>query len=591
MAEIKLPDIAGLPEPSKDTSEAAIVEWLESCFKVGEQNRRPYERMALLCLMFWGGNQWQSIERDLAQIYRRKVVRVEDAGQSRITNNRIHISARQVIGMQMSSLPEFEAVPATYDQEDVQAAKLGTRLIVTRDRADREDKLREEELLWTYATAECLRRTSWDPTAGRPGMNEGDVLSEVVNFFRYLKDANNIEDSRWIIEYDARTVDEARAMFGTDKLEPESVADKMRALDALAMNVVQENNSVREPLKHSVLVKRMCVKPCRNYPNGHWFIWANGKLLRHHDIQLGLFPYSRAEWFPIPGRLYPMSFIEPLMSDQRQINILLSQMQEVTNKKLRGDGVYEGPGRMKEEVLAGGRKVIYIQQGAKFGPWNYDINLAEGSNMLDRYLQDFEAKAGTNKPSLGHDTGREIRVTALQMLKEADATNVAWHTERYSRDHLCKINSQKIALTAAYATNLRLLDVTGTKNQGEIQYFRGADLRDTKDVVALPKPNMSPAMKQQKVAEAFKDGLLGPFDPANPGEQLAKRLQLRSMGLSDIEEDLTETYGSIDDLKVKVGEMHKMAEQAVVLQLEQAANPQPQVVDPAMMPPEMMPVA
>jgi len=161
---------------------------------------------------------------------------------------------------------------------------------------------------------------------------------------------------------------------------------------------------------------------------------------------------------------------------------------------------------------------------------------------------------------------------------------LGWHMEDYA-DHLCEINRQKLALTAEYVKNERMMELFGKSSANAVPYFTGADLLDTRDVIAIPVPRLSPAMKRQAIMQAGEMGWLPPWE--GPEHQLRGRMLLRYMGLTEMEDELAQVYGSLEDLRGFVSGLSAMSRELLMMQaraaLELAANPPAPAPEPMQM--------
>lgn len=585
-----------LPQTDIDTQQQQGSEnetdWLEAAFRYLLQARRPFEDTWFTCLLFLAGNQRCEAERDLTGALRRRIIAPLNLQKSFIVDNRILISYAQLQSNLIENLPDFECVPNTNDPVDIQAAHVGTRMLQWRDSQDKEQEKRSIDLKWLLPFGEIIRRTWWDPSLGRNGFDEGDINTEPVNTLRYLKDPYSIDTwpPRYLIEYDAQDVDKVKSMYGVQNLEPENCADQLRYLDRLALNIALARDTSRESPKSSVVLKRLCMRPCERYPNGHYWIWAAGKLLKHHDLQSGIWPYAKAEWLPIAGRLYPLSFVEILLSDQKQLNILESEIAEVVKKKVRMDAWVTGQ-RPQEEILPDGRKIMRMPNPNSTYAWEDYANFSvrDANEQAYKKISDIKEKAGTNDTTLGNIPAGDQKATIFAVVKEADMLKMGWYLNRYASEYLCEVNRTKIRLGAEYYQNERIIESVGQSVGDDIPAFRGADLGNTKDVIPVYVPRLSPAQRRAAINEATEKNLFGPWE--SPGHQYSCRIALRAMGLDKEEEALAAKYGTLEEVQnqaaefqARVDALTAMKLEAEIMQVQAALAPQP------VLPPEGAPV-
>lgn len=527
-----------------------LINWLEAGYQQGLYARQPYEPIALRSLMMWAGNQWSSVIADPIYEWSRKDLYPEGCEVARKVNNQIPQFVRSIIATMMENMPRIECIPATSEQMDVEAAGTATKWLRYSHRKDEERRLRQGELMQLFGCGEVIRRTWYDPDVSENKWS-GDVETESCHFFRYVKDpwSVGVWPPRFLVEYDARDVDWIREKYGKS-VKPESVAAAADFEDRLAMNVFYNANAARESMKNAAVVKRMYVAPCGRWPNGHVWVWANKVLLDEHDLQGGWWPFARAAWLDVPMRLYPMSLVELLTADQRELNVLLSVMWESVIRQVRGDVITAGPNQTgaRERILnqQTGAKQIMLPDGVtRFEFLNYSVDWRHAELSYNRLLTAMHEKAGANKPTMGQPLERVRRVGELQLLREGDITGLTWHMSNFSHDFLAPISQQKLRLARKYIRGDRYFTIFGDRS-GTI-YWRGSDFRDTTDVIPVPVPYLTPAMKREARLHALQLELLPPYETKL--KELTSRLMLRDMGLEEVEDEIAGVLGDLEDLK------------------------------------------
>lgn len=593
--------IDGLIKPN-DESDKALLSWLDQTFSYCEASRLPFEEYWFTSLLFLAGNQWEAFSRDVSGALGRRILPSRGlSDKCQITDNRILTYYTQIVANLTDNIPTFECSPAPpNDQQDIDAAAISSRVLRWREKVDKEEQLREREIMWLLPTGECYRRTNYDPDC----CEQGDLRTEVVNPFRVLKDPRAVDGMwppRYLIEYDARDVDEIKRDYGVE-IEPEKVADKMRYFDRLALNVVAHRSAGGKEQNTSAVLKRMYVPPNNANPKGQCFVWAGNKILARHDLQGGIWPWAKHEWLPVPGRLYPMSFVELLLSDQRDLNVKRSQIAEVDKRRLRGDMVVAGQGMPKETVMdESGRKIIKLPAGTQYQWETYSqINLGEAREACNAIVGIMQEKAGTNDGMLGKFSGRDTSATEFSLVKEANLMRLGFPMRRYADNGCCDVAMQKLELIKYFYKTNRIMDLGGKDQAGAVASFRGADLRNTSDVIAVPVPHLSPAEERRARDIAGQSGLFGPWE--TPSHQYASRIRLRAMGLINDEDQLAKTHGSLDDIAQKAAsfqnaydelnagkvalDIENTKQQLMQLQKPPEPPPPPQGAPPGLMAPQ-----
>lgn len=571
---------------SASANEQDFVAGLEAMWRQQLEARKGYEMAVLQSLLFWGGDQWQLIESDLIRRYNRRIIRPRYCSEG-VIDNQIVVYTRQALSMLTDNMPDFEAVASTSDGDDRQAAALGTRILAWRENADDEARLRLAELCWLLSAGEVLRKTYYDPDKQTPGEPEGDIETCVVDFFRYTKSPS--AGWNWpppaLIEFDAHHVDWVKEEFDV-RVEPEEVDDALGSVRELAMNVMtgkMMSGGLMEP-SGQVIVKRLYAAPSKKYPNGKCWVWADGRLLKEHEFQAGLYPFSRAVWLPVPLRLYPMSFIEPLMVDQKALNTLQSQLAELRKRQLRGDVMTDGTGDALEVFSDSetGRKVLRMPVGAQkwdFVKYDYDVQLVQSE--WERIAKNLHDKSGHPEPVLGQMTKGTVTATEMQLVREGSFEKIQFHANRFE-EHLIDVCKAKLALVKEFYTAPRVIRDVGSPAEGEMTSFFGAELRSTRDVRAISIPRLTPAMRRQLAAESAQDGSLagpwlGPDGTPNMFLEYAARTRLRARGLTDEEERIGRGGISYEELEKMVFELYKRGYRLQILRqlvMETAAQQQ-----------------
>jgi hypothetical protein len=568
--------------PQKNWAESELVEWLTSSDMVCEEARRPYVELFLNCMRFWAGDQWRDIVQSTANRFDTRVIRPMGAEDWRLVDNQMPIYLRDAVSRAAGNWPRLECQPQDpTEMLDVQAAQIGTRFLDWRHRKDHEPWLRELEWLWMLGVGECMRQTIFDAEGGDPLYNEGDILTQVVDPFRYLKDPQSVLEwpPRFLIVREARHVDWIKENLGV-VVEPETVADVQQYYDSLAMNVVAAGERKdRETMSQAAIVWQRFIPPSKKYPEGWCYVRVGKKLVRSHALQSGQWPFARGGWLPVPGRMYQMGLIELLMGDQRQLNSLVSLLYEAASKGVRGDRDVTGPiadARGIREFpinVKTGAKVRVFPPGVQDMATNYQADWTQAEVQRQRIDSNLHRKSGANEPTLGQSTQRQETLGAQVMAREADSVSSAWHLNRYSDQFLVEVARQKLQLAKDYYALPRRLEGLGGKEG--MTYFEGADLRDTQEVIAVAVQNLTPGMKQIAEMEAYSGGMMGPYESL--GHRYAAWTALKRRGLTDVVEQMETTYGTYEDLEKQLSEVAKIqAETEMVgtqMQLEMMMNP------------------
>jgi len=570
-----------VPEQEGQEGRKAKAAWLERLYVLADQARRHYEPDWFQNISYLAGNQREQ-EAFAGDVLRyRRVPLPVPTRKAWLAINHIYGMVRQASATLQEALGRQVCVPATSDEEDVQAASLGSDFLLSR--SDEEEALRLIELVWTMTTGRVLRMTQYDPWASGEGLTGpvpglGDVETMTLNpwRFHYPPWAETGRLPEWVIVSEVRDTDEINDIYGAE-VQPEQYADAARYLDRLLMNVVGQQGSVgagTPPARsRACVLKRLYAAPTREQLKGRMFVWANGvELPPRGGVELpeGEMPFVPIEWFPIPGRLYPLPFVSPLRDIAREINVAVSQIIELKNRQLRGDIVVRGVGDVTHEWdEETGQKKIRLAAGIlEYDFLRYDLKVADAERLLMRLWNEFMQVAGMHEQSMGQNPPRGVTATQVQVLRESDLRGLTLFRAGLDSGH-SRVGRQKLLVARNHFKMARMVRVTGYRNQVRVRSFYGADLRNTQDVRPKARPLLTEAMKAQIRVEAVAAGLLGPY--AGPEDQLAKLVALEAMGLPDDEIEWLMSGVTADALREEVNEINRLKARAALDIAEAAA--------------------
>ena len=580
-----------LGEP--DSGKEGVVGWLEEVYRACDTARRQYEPEWVDNIHMLEGRHWEKAAEDIRR--GRKLPVWAPSTRVQATANWIYSLARQAAAGIRDNLGEQRATAATFEQEDVEAAEIGTDFLSFRMEQDREEELRFHDILWTMVCGQALRFTAWDPEADAVGYVEalrqpvklpgsGDIRTLTLNPWRYHLPpwCERANEAEFIIVSDVRDVEEIDDLYGAT-VEPEEVAagiDMVQGLANAALQGAGSGGTGRR--KHAAILKRMYVAPTPRQPKGLLYVWAHGVQLQKAALPDGVMPFVALEWFNIPGRLYPLAFVTPLRDPNRQYNITLSQLIELKNRQLRGDVVVHGA--VNEEDVTqdvdpetGWKRIRVAPHVQGFELMNYNLPITGAELLMARFWSDGQQLAGIRDPSLGQAPAGVTTATGLSLLKESDVQGLSLFRWGFDRAY-GRVASQKLLLAQQHYDVPRLLRVVGENDRPKVRSFTGADLRNTEDVQTRPRPVLSEAQKSMVRMDLVTRGIYGPY--TGPGHKFAMMTALLYSGLPNVREEVDSLCApmSYEELGRLAGAVDAMMAHGQMLQLQallqQAAAPQ-----------------
>jgi hypothetical protein len=244
---------------------------------------------------------------------------------------------------------------------------------------------------------------------------------------------------------------------------------------------------------------------------------ANGVVLSKEAFPYTSYGISHFKEIDFPGVFWGKSTTDDGIGHQKAWNETLSDVREFNRTMAKGKWTAPKGSKMEFEPDDTHGEIIWYkpvmghkpdQINLKSLPPTVDkiFELAEhGFNQL--YSQ-HEVTQGTNRSDL-----RSGEMVAL--LREQDAHgNIPSHA--VFEESLEEVMTRVLRRIKAGYTDERVIQLTGKDNQYETFAFKGADLRDSRDVKVKRQSGLpdSRTAREAIILERYKEGLYG--DPANP---------------------------------------------------------------------------
>lgn len=483
-------------------TEKAILDLCERRRVSAQQARQRYEADWFLDLAFFEGHQW--LAWDGARLFRPAM----PAGRLTLTDNRIQPIVRTEVAKLTKSRPGWLCTPRTADEQAVQHALTGERLLEWGyDHLDFAYH-RREAVTWARVTGAGFVKATWDPTLGpaveimvddqgkplrdektrrlrrrAPGdqakslkLGSGDVCLSTRAPFDIYPDplATGMNDLRWLIDEAVRAPEYVKDRYGKD-VAPDAPAQ---------VGVVQSrfpSGGASSGEKVGVRVWEMWEAPTPKSPGGRHVVWAGGQLLLDEQNVYGQIPYVMFPGITIPGRFWPGSITTQLRPVQARRNKLLSQVSEnvarFANPSLLIDSmsniVYTGAVGEQIRYQSGiGEKPSYMQP-------------PQMSADTFRMLQETEASlreiSGQSEVSNGAVPAGVTAASAITLLQEQDATRIAPDVESME-DALSEVGQLVLSMMARFYKNERMTVIVGEDGVIDLEAFRGGEQFRVPDV-------------------------------------------------------------------------------------------------------------
>lgn len=575
MPELRLDNIGPIDKPGDSKEET--LDHLTSLYDTAQAARRPLEAEWQLNAKFVVGSQWDKVIYDDRLRATRIVSPREDSNQSRVTSNFVYSLLRQAMTAFRGKMGRQICVPATLDAEDVYRAEVGTDVLHGYYDTNCESERRFQEANTAAVCGRNLRMTRWN--GDLPGQSMigslagmGDVESITLSPMRTHIDpwCERFDDAKFVIVSDLRDIGELKELFPGKEFKAEAYEETTHLLDQLIANVSGAPGASAPQRKDMCILKQLYVRPTAKWPNGRLFWFVKGQLLEVSDLPDGIFPFDAIDWFPVPMRSTPLPFITPLRDPQKQYNILLSQLIDLSNRQLRGDVVSDSPQSVKQTVdPKTGRKDIYVPGATKWELMRYDLNASNAQALLERTWTDAQQLAGVRDPSMGEVPSQVSSGLAISLLQSGDDKGLNLLMLGMDASYE-KISRKVLELIRRHYIIPRLTRMVGDNKLRRVQLFQGSDIEGVTDVRTRTVNNLSEPEQMAQRQQAIDSRLYGPYDSIS--HKVASCRALLNTKLPNIEDEVEDICSphSFEELKQMANEMDVLNAQAQAAQMQMA---------------------
>lgn len=508
----------------KKLEERTVREVLES-FEARRGERRLLERGWELNMNFLAGNQYCGInpageleeeQPRFAWQYRRVFNHIAPAFDTRCAKlARVR--------------PSLTVRAATGEESDQRCAKIATNALRSVCEECGFNETIARATVWSETCGTAFYKVLWDARGGRPLVGGGESgregavrIAAVPPFELYPENlaCERIEEQPSIIHAKALPVSEIEERYGVRVAGRDICEFSLSPYSAASNFMGGEGAYARNVLKNSELVVEYYQKPCRAYPNGRLLIVAGDRLVHSGDLPYKngengtrTYPFVRQCALPMSGAFFGGSVIDRMIPVQRAFNAVKNRKHEFLNRLTMGvlaveDGSLDTQ-ELCEEGLAPGKVLVYRQGSQPPAMLGADSLPAEFQQEEARLLDEFVLVSGVSEISATSRNNTNVTsATGLQLLIDQDDTRLAVTTDSI-KQAMIKVGRQVLRLLRQFATEKRLMRMTGEGKRVEMYYFRGSDL--SSDDVVFETDNDetdSPTKRRSLIYELYNMGLL-----------------------------------------------------------------------------------
>ena len=463
-----------------------------SQIRASRNDKTTYGRMWDLCTMFLEGRQWLNFDRDSAAYLINQRTRPD--GSQRQTVNLLLNIYRNIMARLSLSYPSIAVIPASPSNDDIIKAKsseIALQYYWTRE--DIQHKI-HKALQWLLVTGTTALHSYYDA-------DDDVVHTEPVSpYDLFFEDkVTNPEDSQWVV---------IRSFHIQEDVE-KAYPDKAEEVQAAQSG---SDDSGLDYELHTVPDDRVELMEVY-WRDGRHAILAGDVYLFKGTWKTKTFPVQIVRYTEVPGRLWGIGLMQPLLDLQRLYNEQRTQV--VHNVKLMGNPKWAIPKTAGVNTSAmtnrPGEKIYFNPAG---GPPTQIQPVPLPGYVLDsitRTQAEMHDVAGIHSVSLGKRAVGVSSGKAMQVLSERDTPQLQetqTNVERAVRE-LAKVVLELMKVHYTEAKMVRMLDQTG---KVLYQALSSENIVDNPEVFieAGSAFRFDSRDRDQHVMELFQAGLIDP---------------------------------------------------------------------------------
>ncbi|HUS92164.1 MAG TPA: hypothetical protein VM695_09965 [Phycisphaerae bacterium] len=567
----------------KTATESELLELVMEAWKDGIERRRPFEKDWMHNIMFAAGHQW--LEWDVMDGQWRLRDRVPKE-RVRMVENRTRRLHEAAIALLVGHRPRWNVITGSRDQKDRVKAQISQRALDAAWDTYSLDELTEEAVDWQLSTGIVAVKTFWDTDMG--GMVEvtkrdkkgreivdergnpivtlepaGDVHDVVIPPFLILPDptATKPADLGWLIHHPWRqkAYIEQRWPKKAEEVQfegrPEDDWTEAKLKDYYSSRGVQ----YQEPPEgkrfcKGAYIAEMIIRPGRKYPKGAMIHVAmtgkegSGIFLDwvdelDEDIQQqGFLPghtglgIEFARCFAVPGRFWPMSFLDLLCPMNKHLNKVLSDVLEIEDKHAKPKWLVARNAQLAEGALhQGAGEVVEYNWPFKpeqSQPTQMPVYVVDLHKTIPVRMQEL---AGVHQATLGQTPGDLRSGIAISLVQEQDERGFT-RPNREKERLLSRMGRRRLALMRDNYEEDRLVHLAGDETAPwDMQEFRKTDFTGLQDVRVKEGSTLrrNVAAQRSHILELLQTGAgpaLTDLPPIERGTALARILEALDLG-------------------------------------------------------------
>lgn len=278
------------------------------------------------------------------------------------------------------------------------------------------------------------------------------------------------------------------------------------------------------------------------HKNGVHAIGVEEGELFKEDWEFDWLPPTLVQWRPAHTGIWGMGAVENLMGLQREINALLSKVQQAMKKgAVQRTFVKPGAKLIKSKLTTEDGTIIECEEAPTFSP-GVTLPTEVFRHIWDLWQKLFEVEGVSQLSATGTKPAGLDAAVAIREFHDVESERFVLLGQEWEDAHL-ELTRKELALAARMYKNTKtsvVVKAPGTKFIREIDFAR-VDLRENQYEIGMYPVSMlpaTPAGRLQTVSEMYEKGLIADREEA-----------LALLDFPDLESTMNLQLAAIDDIK------------------------------------------
>jgi hypothetical protein len=519
--------------------ESELISLVDKRFKSIVEYRMPFDKQAYQNLSYYYG--FQHYNED--DTFLRVDMPPEKQLRVKIVQNFIRSTVKNIYSRLITKTPEFSALSATDDPDDIEKAAISEFVLKTYFQREFTPSFLQEFALAVVALGCHYMKVFWEPEKGKATEIDGELVPTgdiailpVSRFEMYVdKEASSLSNADWIIYAKEVKTSWVKDNFENgDKVKDENAEENSSVIrfGKKLQNFFFATGSTSVDAGHRddrTVIKEYWESPTKKYPKGRVITIGGGILLDYKEenpYDHGKFPFVEFYADPSVGRNMKDSPITSLIPGQRIHNKIIADILEHYSmfkpKILIPDSC-----KLEEDAWdnIAGEKVYYQDGGATPQVVMPPPVSGDMFNFLQANQAFFEKVSGITPAMEGGSVPNMRTASGMAMLQE---TGNAVHIpiqQVFEHALINQAGSMILSIAHQFVSDERISSLVGPNNLPDIKRWRGSDLVTDVRVVGGAILPESTILRMELGLAWMKEGLFHP-DRAQERQDMMTMLNL-----------------------------------------------------------------